>query len=274
MLVATCAPVATAGGPVPHPADATRDAASAPKTTFTADLTDVWWPNDEPGWGIQFVHNADWVFATLYVYDASNRPTFYVSLLANAPTGSPVWTGALSTASGPWFGAPFDPAAVVETFVGAMTFTLTDFATGTLAYTVDGTSVSKTIHRQPLKLENNTGYYSRVHTRWTAAGATCDDDDFRSPASPKGLNITQATAVADVVFDYWTGNADSCHAHGASYTQVGRYGRYDGAFACTNGRSGTMTLYETVNRIFILTGRYSLVWDDGCKHNGWFTAMM
>ena len=33
-------------------------AGHGPKTNLTEDLTDVWWPNAESGWGIQFVHNA------------------------------------------------------------------------------------------------------------------------------------------------------------------------------------------------------------------------
>jgi len=38
---------------------ACAQAPAIPKTNVTTDLTDVWWPDAEPGWGIQFVHNAD-----------------------------------------------------------------------------------------------------------------------------------------------------------------------------------------------------------------------
>ncbi|MBN8477578.1 MAG: hypothetical protein J0L91_01290 [Burkholderiales bacterium] len=142
-----------------------------------ADISDIWWPNDEPGWGIQFVQNADIAFATMYVYDASGRPTFYVALLTNSPFGTTVWTGPLSGTTGPYFGGPFDPNAVVETVVGTMTFVRDDAGSGRLFYTIGATSVSKTIHRQPLKLESESGLW-QFQGVVTSASSECAADSF------------------------------------------------------------------------------------------------
>ncbi len=43
------------------------------------DMSDLWWNPAESGWGIQFVQQRDVIFATLYVYDASGAPVWYVA---------------------------------------------------------------------------------------------------------------------------------------------------------------------------------------------------
>ena len=150
---------------VPEPDAVAGAVAPVAKTNVTTDVTDLWWPDAEPGWGIQLVQNRAVVFATLYVYGPTGSPTFYVATLENPPGGTTgVWTGTLYATTGPWFGGAFNPAAVIETAVGTMTFALTGIGIGTLEYTVGATSVSKTVNRQPLRFEDNAGTYAlRAH---------------------------------------------------------------------------------------------------------------
>ena len=92
-------------------------------TSFDTNSTDLWWNPSESGWGVQLLQEADVIFATMYVYDASNVPTWYVALLNYA--GNNQYTGALLATHGPWFGNPsFNPGLVSNRVVGQMTYTL------------------------------------------------------------------------------------------------------------------------------------------------------
>lgn len=73
------------------------------------------------------------MFATLYVYNASGQPTFYVAALRNTPVGGDTRTGTLHSSTGTPFAAPWNTAAAAETPVGTMTFSLTGIGTGARA---------------------------------------------------------------------------------------------------------------------------------------------
>ena len=164
-------------------------------TNVTTDVTDIWWPDTEPGWGIQLIQNAGIIFATMFVYDFENQPIFVVAALEKQP-GADVWTGGLNIAEGTWFGAPWNPLDQSESPLGTMTFTLTGVGTGTLVYNVADIVVTKSISRQPLALENNTGNYRITHT-WTSTGAGCTAADAYSPAAGPvsgDLSIVNANA--------------------------------------------------------------------------------
>ena len=273
-LLALCAATfcVAASTALPSSAAPTEPAgAGVAKTNITTDITDVWWPNSESGWGIQFVHNADTVFATMYVYNAGGQPTFYVAVLANAPLGSNVWTGPLSATTGPYFGGPFNPASVVETVVGAMTFTLTGLGTGSLAYNVGATNVSRTIHRQPLALEDNSDEY-RVLTSISnsVGGLGCAGFAF-DPAELSRLSIYQAGTAAAITVWFNDGPV-ACTSNPAAYSQVGRIGQYQGTLTCPGG-TANLLLYDIVNRFRMLSGRYTLAWDNGCQSGGRFSAI-
>ena len=221
---------------------ACAQAPAVPKTNVTTDLTDVWWPDAEPGWGIQFVHNADVVFATLYVYNASGQPTFYVAALQNTP-------------------------------VGTMTFSLIGIGTGTLVYNVGAAEVAKTLKRQPLRLENNSDEYNALTSFTGFSGAGCGLDDF-PPDSVTQIAIYQVGGTAALTLTGWTdGKAGTCTVNPAAYSQVGRLGQYQGTLTCPGGRTASLLLYDIANRVKMLSGRYTMVWDDGCQITGRFSAI-
>ena len=269
-IAATAAPPGPAAPP--YRADA---GTGMEKSNLPFDINDIWWPDGEPGWGIQFVQNAELAFATMYVYGANGQPTFYVAVLDNMSPGSGVWSGPLSATTGPWFGGPFNPAAVVETEVGVLTFIMSGPGTGSLEYNVGPTIVSKTIHRQPLRLENNSGDYFVVATR-TLSGTNCGLlSDYQLPKAPSDLTIQQVAATATVTMaGFAPGVVTTCTADPATYTQFGRLGRYVGMLSCDGGaRTATMQLYEIVNGVKSITGRYDVLFDDGCMHRGRFSGL-
>lgn len=237
--------------------------ASTPKTNVTTDVTDIWWSSVESGWGIQLVHNNDLLFATLFVYGAGGAPTFFVAVLDNTPSGSGTWTGTLYSTTGTPLGSPWNPASVTETPVGTMTFVLTGIGTGTLTYNVGLTNVSKSIERQTLKLENNSGDYLLTDTFGSA-----------NPGCPTGvetgtLNIAQTGATATLKIN-WDGTLCTFPT---TYSQFGRFGQYQGTMSCANGTTGTAIFFEVHNRVKIVTGRYVITNNAGCTYQGRFAAI-
>src|SRR5712691_8686942 len=108
-------------------------------TSFSNDQSDLWWNADENGWGIQFVQRGSTIFATMFVYDASGNPTWYVAgMQGTKPNGMLTFTGDLFATHGPWFGAvPYSPAATGAK-VGTMTWQKQAGMAGTLTYSVNG----------------------------------------------------------------------------------------------------------------------------------------
>lgn len=118
---------------------------TGPRTGAT-NVQDLWYNPSESGWGVNFTQQGNTVFATLFTYGADNRDMWLVaSGLARQPDDS--FTGPLYRVSGPAFNAqPWSAVSVVQ--VGTMTLRQSTGQNGTLSYTVDGVSVTKTIQRQ------------------------------------------------------------------------------------------------------------------------------
>lgn len=129
---------------------------------------DLWWAAPagvESGWGVNFTHQGDTIFATWFSYsntiwnvwdygDHWIRTPLWLSATLNK-TGPGVYTGTLYRSTGPAFSAvPFLPAMVMRTAVGTLTTTFAHGNSANFAYTVElngpGSAVtqSKAIERQ------------------------------------------------------------------------------------------------------------------------------
>jgi serine protease len=122
--------------------------AGLPVSGFQAD--GLWWnspPRSESGWGINFAHQGDIIFATWFTFGADGKPWW---LIVEAHKTAPgVYSGAVSTVTGPPFNSvPFASSKVVETVVGSATLTFADGDNATFAYNVNGIVQSKPITRQ------------------------------------------------------------------------------------------------------------------------------
>jgi hypothetical protein len=122
---------------------------------YVANFTGLWWAapaGAESGWGINFAHQEDVIFATWFTYGANGQPLWLTATLARQGA---FWSGDLYRASGPPLGAvPFDPSRVTATKVGAVGLQLgyegfqADGNAGTFTYSVDGVSQTKKITQQ------------------------------------------------------------------------------------------------------------------------------
>ncbi len=104
---------------------------------------DIWWSPAKSGWGVNITHQNSTLFATLMTYDlAGNNVWLFMS--QGLPQSDGTYLGDLYQATGPAFNAqPFTSITSANLGkVGTMRFAFTDGITGTIAYTVNGVSVS------------------------------------------------------------------------------------------------------------------------------------
>ena len=124
---------------------------SAPASTPTAapahDYSDLWWNAAESGWGLALTQHGSALFAAWYLYDGAGNPTWLV--MPGGSWSSPTTvSGDVYATTGPDPRGDFDPAAVARTRVGSATLSFAARDRGTLSYTVNGVSGSKSITRQ------------------------------------------------------------------------------------------------------------------------------
>lgn len=119
----------------------------------TQNFQDLWWNPAESGWGINFTHQSNTIFATLFTFEpgvGNNNKGLWLTASMTRQSGG-VYSGQLVKVTGSAFDAvPFVPLnpAVNATIVGNMRVEFTDGNTGTLTYDVNGQSVTKSIQRE------------------------------------------------------------------------------------------------------------------------------
>jgi hypothetical protein len=233
---------------------------------MVSDFSDLWWNAAESGWGMQLVRGGDATFATLFVYDAGERPVFYTATLSEA--GS-VWSGTLYETTGSPYGAAYDPARRTVRAVGTMTFTPATSDTATLAYSVDGSNVTKNVTRQTLRFDNLSGAYpmatQRITTHCPDAAANVERTTLETAAvAHSGTAIEMDWKIGD----------RTCRLTG-SYMQAGRLGAAQTSYTCSDGEAGDMALFELAKRDGFLTGRFqghSI--SNGCDYRGRVAALL
>ncbi|HET9652567.1 MAG TPA: hypothetical protein VFP36_10265, partial [Usitatibacter sp.] len=118
--------------------------------TPAIDYTDLWWNPAESGWGVGITQQFGTMFLAWFAYDDSGAPTWYVASNCAVNAGGNGCSGELYRTSGPPdpIRNPFDASRVNVSKVGSITVSFTDANSGTMSYTVDGRSGTKTITRQ------------------------------------------------------------------------------------------------------------------------------
>jgi len=173
-------------------------AAASPAPNFQG----LWWntpAESESGWGINFAHQGDVIFATWFTYDANGK-AWWLSMTANR-TAANTFTGTLYRTTGPPLSAvPFNPAQVQRTAVGVATLTFADGNNGSFDYAVNGIAQTKQITREvfgPLPTctfggQSNLALATNYQDLWYAAPAESE--------AGWGVNFTQE---GDVIFATW-----------------------------------------------------------------------
>lgn len=128
--------------------------ANPPSCTFTTasrasatNYTDIWWKDNESGWGLSMIHQGDSIFIAWYTYGSDGKPMWVTGLASRQADGS--YTGSLNRPAG---GTPFNQInGPATTFpiptVGSFRLSFIDGERGTFDYTLDNITQSKPISR-------------------------------------------------------------------------------------------------------------------------------
>ena len=245
----------------------------ARSTSVSTDNSDLWAAHNEEAWGMQLVQRADVMFATLYVYDSQNQPTFYSATLypngMNAG-GDTLWVGDLYLTHGPWFGAAFfDPQLVSYRKVDQLTYSSHFVDSATLSYTVDGLAVNKLIYRYTLRYDNYSGSYVGAYKLTQSQCFNPADNGIETLLGTFTV-LSQSSSALTLVVNAYQGL--TCNYPG-DFQQFGQFGQSRGAFTCTDGRSGSYTFYEMNVTQTDVRGRVTGANNRGCVISGSFSAL-
>jgi hypothetical protein len=208
---------------------------TAQASSFSSEITDMWWNPAESGWGVNVILQNNVAFMTFFIYDQNQNPVWYTAQLSTQP-GNSVWSGPLYATKGPYFGAPYTPYMIRQ--AGTATFNITALNAATLTYSVDGVVVVKNVQRQTWTNENYTGSYVGGYSLRYSSCNPASGNGISEVAEVLNVNqvgtaMTIASATAGVNCTY-TG----------TYSQTGKLGSVQGNYTCTDGTQGTFTFFE------------------------------
>jgi hypothetical protein len=243
-------------------------AAPAYSTSFSTDQSDLYYIPAESGWGVQLVQRGSVIFATLFVFGPGGTPTWFVAAMDF--TSNLTWTGDLYTGTGPYFGTvPFNPANVVGTKVGTMTWAATSTGTGTLSYVVNGLPVTKFVVRQTLALDDYSGtYLGAFHFTTTACTDPTGNASGEVPFA--NISITQSGQAMNITISILGLGLTISGA----LTQSGQFGTVLGTYTDTFGDSGTASVSALNVQLNAIAGTFSQNSAmEGCQTVGYFAGI-
>ncbi len=241
-------------------AGASASVAPAGPPPAAVNYQGLWWATGgtESGWGINFAHQGDQVFATWYTYDTTGK-AWWLSMLANRTTGN--------TYSGPIYvdrGPPFDNfvGAGMPTQAGTGTLTFIDANNGSFAYTVNGTMQNKAISRFDLGTgAQPTCTYSATTPNFAAA-TNYQDLWWVANGAESGWGINFAHQGDSVYATWYTYDVDGTPLWlSALAPRVGASNVYTGTLYRTSGPR--FDAFDTTKVVTVQVGTATLTFSDG-----------
>jgi len=223
----------------------------------------LWWgapAGFESGWGINFAHQGNVIFATWFTYASNGRDWWLV--MTAGQTGAGTFSGTIYQTKGPVFDSvPFNPAAVAATPVGTGTITFYGANNGSFAYTVNGVSQTKVITRQVFGTLPICGFGIQPNL---SATYNYQDLWWKSPAGSEsgwGINLTHQ---GNIIFATWfTYDLDSAPLWlVATAPNVGP-GTYSGTVYVTSGPAFNSVPFNPLNVTATAVGTMTLTFTDG-----------
>ena len=252
----------------------------APRAALATDYSDNWLAPAEPGWGANFVQSDNFIFVSLFIYDANNNPVWATAQLTW--DGTSTYTGGLYATKGTYFGLPWNVAdSVPAQLIGTAYFAPSpvNAYTGTLSYTVtvgvpSPVIVTKNVQRLTLTSIALGGDY--VGGQTGAYSACRSSGDNGSYTDTYTLSVTQANAgVATLVFTYDSGTtctmSGTLQQHGFLYDITGA------SYVCTGGLTFNTTarMYEIKATSLGIEGRLQApIPGAGCTEDAIFSAVL
>ena len=175
---------------------------TAPRALAADNFQGLWWASpaeSESGWGINFAHQGEVIFATWFTYDASGKGWWlFMTATQDAPNR---FAGTIYQTRGPAFDAvPFSPSAVAVSAAGSGVLRFAGPRDGVFEYTVAGISQSKPITRQAFGALPTCTFALQPDLR---LATNYQDLWYASPAEAEsgwGINFAHQ---GDVIFATW-----------------------------------------------------------------------
>jgi serine protease len=166
----------------------------------------LWWNapgGSESGWGINFAHQGDQIFASWFTYDLNGK-AWWLVMSANR-IAHQVYRGTLFQGTGPSFDTvPFPPlgtpGGAAGSPVGVATLTFSDSNNAAFSYTVNGIAQTKSITRETFGLLPTCLFAAQVNLALTR---NYQDLWWAAPAASEagwGINIAHE---GDTIFATW-----------------------------------------------------------------------
>jgi predicted esterase len=232
-------------------------------SAYVPNYQGLWWASpaaSESGWGINFAHQGDTIFASWFTYDLTGKGWW---LVMTAPkTASNTYSGTLYSTMGPAFNAvPFNPAQATATAVGTGTLTFTDSNSGTFAYIVNGISQIKTITHEVFGPLPMCGF--GVHPN-LASALNYQDLWWASPPGSEsgwGINLTQqGNRIFATWFTYDLDHTPMWLVVTAPETGIGTY---SGTLYRTNGPPFNAVPFNPASVVATAVGAATFTFSDG-----------
>ena len=157
-------------------------------TSVNAPITGLWWNQNESGWGITLTQQFGIIFATVFTYDSSRLPKWYVA--SNCTVTDNGCTGLLyEVTGGSAISSDWNNAETTVNQVGEITVSFQDNDNGVMILTIDGATTQKTITRQVFSIPSPGAPYTAL---W-----------YNEAESGWGVTVTQQTDISFVtIFTY------------------------------------------------------------------------
>ena len=218
---------------------------AATRAGMNPDPTGLWFNPNESGWGLILTQQGPNIFAALFSYGSDGKATWWVASNV-VDTGQPVnllvgeaFAGTLYATTGPYLGAA-DHTALTATSVGTLRVAYvggTDLLS--LSYTVNGTTVEKTLTRQTWS--SNANLLSGAYTGGLFPSASACGSSGIFATRPTTLNVTPGATPSSLLITWGTGIDTLCQVD-ASYTQAGQLGSLSGLVQCGPVGNATATV--------------------------------
>ncbi len=242
------------------------NAGAAVRAAMHVDYSGMWWnapAGSESGWGINFAHQGDTIFATWFTYGTDGRPLWMA--FAATRTGAGTYTGSVYRGTGPAFGAvPFDPAKVVSTAVGTASVTFIDRDNAKFSFDVGGVARTRSMTREVFAA-------SVPACTWGSAADAAAATNYQglwwnAPAGSEsgwGINLThQGDTIFATWFTYDTDGAPLWLVFAAN--RAGK-GTYAGDVYTASGPRFDTAAFDSAQVAATKVGTATLAFDDGAN---------
>jgi hypothetical protein len=237
---------------------------AATSDVAVANYQGLWWaspPGSQSGWGINFAHQGDVIFATWFTYGQDGKPLWLVATLERTAAGA--YSGNVVSVTGvPFSAVPWDTSKFATAIVGTMSVAFADRAHATLAYTVDGIAQTKAIELQTFAAPVPTCVWGKQADLTLATNY--QDLWWAAPAGSESGWGAFFTHQGDIIFVTWyTYGPDGKPTWFVASAQKSADKVYAGAISTVIGNPFNAQPWDVAKEVVTNVGSLAITFSDG-----------